>query len=95
MRYGVKFQKTLKLEMHKIIKSPAFTIIISTDKIKRMLSHLCIHFFVGLLHFLLKLHRHSIHNVTDEVKSLIIISKKSMKYMSRPKISMDQSDWQD
>ena len=84
--------------MHKIIKSLAITSIISTARAKRRISHLCIRFFGGLLYFLLKLLRHSIYCVTEETKSLIFISKESMKNMSQPKInrtSLDQSDWQD
>jgi hypothetical protein len=73
IRHGVKFQKTFKLDMHKNIKSLAFSDFNYTDKIKRRLSHLCIHFFGGLLYSMLKLHKHSIYSTTDEMKRLVLI----------------------
>jgi len=84
--------------MHKIIKSLAFSSFISNDKIKWRLSHLCIHIFGGLFHYIMKLHKHSINSVSDEMKKLIFISKGNMTSMSRSqnsRTSMDQSDWQD
>lgn len=97
IQHSVKFQKTFKIDMNKIIKSLAFSSFISTDEMKWSLSHLCIYFFGGLLHFILKLQKHSIYSVNDEMKIFISISKEVGK-ISRPKISrtsMDQSDWQD